>query len=53
MPRKKKEIKIISVCENCGNRQKPDKEKSTPNFDYYDCHERCECGGKFVMRFEE
>lgn len=53
MSRKKKEIKLISACEKCGKRQKPEREKSTMRFDYYDCHERCECGGKFVMKMEE
>lgn len=53
MGTKKKQPKIIFVCEKCGKRQKPNKENSTENWSYFDCHEKCECGGKFVMKFEE
>ena len=53
MGRKKKQPKIIFVCEKCGKPQKPDTKQSTENWNVFDCHERCECGGKFVMKFEE
>ena len=53
MPRKRKEFKMISVCEKCGKLQKPDLEKSNKNWIVYSCNEVCECGGKFVMKFDE
>ncbi len=53
MPRKRKEFKMISVCEKCGKLQKPDLEKSNKNWIVYPCNEVCECGGKFVMKFDE
>ena len=54
MPRKRKEkIKISFVCEKCRKSQEPDKNKSTEQWAFFDCHERCECGGKFVMKIEE
>lgn len=39
------------VCENCGKQQKPNFEKSNSNWNVYDCNQKCECGGKFVMKF--
>ena len=54
MQRKRKEkIKISFVCEKCGKKQDPDKNRSTEQWEFFDCHERCECGGKFVMKIEE
>lgn len=35
------------ICEKCGKPQKPSTDKSTANWNVYDCHEKCECGGKF------
>lgn len=51
MPRKKAEVKIKMICEKCGKPQKPSADKSTTNWNVYDCYEKCECGGKFVMKF--
>ena len=51
MGRKKHEI--IFVCENCGKLQKPDESKSNSNWNVFDCHERCECGGKYIMKIKE
>lgn len=53
MSRKKEKIKISFVCEKCGKKQEPDKNRSTQEWAFYDCHEKCECGGKFLMKFEE
>ena len=53
MPRKKAEVKIKMICEKCGKPQKPSADKSTTNWNVYDCHEKCECGGKFVTKFED
>ena len=53
MGTKKKQPKIIFVCEKCGKAQKPDKKQSTDNWNVFDAHEKCECGGKFVMKIEE
>lgn len=44
---KKQEISFR--CEKCGKPQEPDKKQSTGNFEVFDCHEKCECGGKLVM----
>lgn len=46
---KKQKIEISFRCEKCGKPQEPDKKQSTGNFEVFDCHEKCECGGKFVM----
>lgn len=46
---KRKEIDISFRCEKCGKPQKPSTELSTGNFVAFDCHEICECGGKYVM----
>ena len=51
--RKKKQSKIIFVCEKCGKAQKPDKKQSTDNWNVFGAHEKCECGGEFVMKIEE
>lgn len=51
--RKKKQSKIIFVCEKCGKAQKADKKQSTDNWNVFDAHEKCECGGEFVMKIEE
>lgn len=48
---KKRENEISFRCEKCGKPQKPDKEQSSKNFEVFNCHEKCECGGKFVMYF--
>ena len=43
---------IEMICENCGNKQEPDKEKSNENWNFYDCKEKCKkCGGKFKPNF--
>jgi predicted RNA-binding Zn-ribbon protein involved in translation (DUF1610 family) len=36
-------------CENCGKPQPINKEKTNKNWKVYDCNQKCECGGKFVM----
>lgn len=46
---KRKKVDISFRCERCGKPQKPSKELSTENLTAFDCHEKCECGGKFVM----
>lgn len=40
---------IKSICSNCGKPQPINKEKSNQNWNVYDCNQKCECGGKFVM----
>lgn len=51
--RKKKQPKIVFVCKKCGKLQKPDTNQSTDNWNVFDAHEKCECGGEYVMRIEE
>lgn len=46
---RKQKVKISFRCEKCGKIQESDKERSTGYFEVFDCHERCECGGKLVM----
>ena len=53
MGTKKKQPKIIFVFFLCGKAQKPDKRQSTDNWNVFDAHEKCECGGEFVMKIEE
>lgn len=53
MARKKKKYpKMVRYCEKCGALQKPDEKKSNENWKVFDCKEKCECGGKFVTRYE-
>lgn len=35
-------------CEKCGKQQSKS-EKSNKNWDVFDSHQKCECGGKYVM----
>lgn len=51
--KKRKEIKMLSVCNKCGKLQKRNEEKSNENWDVYDCKAKCECGGKFVTKWIE
>nr|WP_288830733.1 hypothetical protein [uncultured Clostridium sp.] len=46
---RKQMVEVSFRCEKCGKPQGADKEKSTDNFEVFNCHKRCECGGKFVM----
>lgn len=48
---KRNEIDTQPVCDKCGVKQEPDASKSNSNWQVFDCHERCKCGGKFVPRF--
>lgn len=50
---KRQKVKILSRCEKCGKPQEPDKEQSTELFEVFDCHEKCDCGGKFVMCLDD
>lgn len=52
MASKKKYPKMICYCEKCGKLQPKNEEKSNENWNVYDCNVKCECGGKFVVRFE-
>lgn len=53
MARKKKKYqKMIRYCEKCGVLQKPDEKESNENFNDYPTNVLCECGGRFVTRFE-
>lgn len=53
MARKKNKYpKMIRYCEKCGALQKPDEKKSNENWEVFDCNVKCECGGKFVTRYE-
>lgn len=53
MARKKKNTKkMIRCCEKCGALQKPDEKKSNENWIVYDCNATCECGGKFLIKYE-
>lgn len=47
----KKLIDAQPVCEKCGALQRSDTNKSNANWQVFDSHERCECGGKFVPSF--
>lgn len=52
MARKKKKYpRMIRYCEKCGALQKPDEKESNENWNVYP-NIPCECGGKFVTRFE-
>lgn len=42
-------IKTEMKCEKCGKLQNKDKEKSNTNFSVFDCKQKCECGGKYVL----
>ena len=50
--KKKKYPKMVKKKEKCGALQKPDEKKSNENWKVFDCKEKCECGGKFVTRYE-
>ncbi|MFR3727619.1 hypothetical protein [Lacrimispora sp.] len=50
---KKQKVKISFRCEKCGKLQESDKEQSSELFEIFDCHEKCDCGGKFVMRIDK
>lgn len=41
--------KIEFKCENCGKSQKKNEQQSNKNWAVFDCKQKCECGGKFVM----
>jgi hypothetical protein len=51
MARKKKTLMDFR-CENCGKPQPIDETKSNENWQIYDCHAVCECGGKFVLHID-
>lgn len=50
---KRQKVKILFPCEKCGKSQNPDKEQSTELFEVFDCHEKRDCGGKFVMCLDD
>lgn len=41
--------KIEMKCEKCGKPQQKNHDKSNKNWNVYDCNQKCERGGKFVM----
>lgn len=41
--------KMETKCEKCGKPQKKNERMSNKNYDVFDCNQKCECGGKFVM----
>ena len=41
--------KIEIKCEQCGKQQPEDRNASNENWAVFDCHQKCECGGRFVM----
>ena len=41
--------KIEFKCENCGKPQQKNEKQSNKNWSVFDCKQKCECGGKFVM----
>lgn len=41
--------KIEFKCENCGKPQQKNEQQSNKNWAVFDCKQKCECGGKFVM----
>ena len=47
-----KKLKIEFKCNKCGKPQPKNAEKSNENWNVFDCNEKCDCGGKFVMCFE-
>lgn len=44
-----KKRKIELKCENCGKPQQKNEEKSNENWSVFDCNQKCECGGKFII----
>ncbi|WP_312433542.1 hypothetical protein [Lacrimispora sp.] len=50
---KKQKVEIAFRCEKCGKPQESDKKQSTELFEVFDCHEKCECGGKFIMYLDD
>lgn len=40
-------IELVNKCNKCGKPQAPNKEKSTKDWEVYDCGVKCECGGDF------
>ena len=50
---KKQSLSLVFVCEDCGKPQPRNEAKSVPNWDVFDAGQRCECGGKFVLRINE
>ncbi len=51
MPRKKKNV-MEMLCDKCKKPQARNEEKSTENWDVYDCNVKCECGGKYTMHMD-
>jgi DNA-directed RNA polymerase subunit RPC12/RpoP len=49
---KKKKIKMEYLCGKCGKTQLPVEEKSTKNWEYFDCQEKCECGGSYKINLK-
>lgn len=41
--------KIEFKCENCGKPQPKNEYQSNKNWAVFDCNQKCECGGMFVM----
>lgn len=41
--------KVEFKCDKCGKPQPKNEEQSSENFDVFDCNQKCECGGKFIM----
>ena len=51
--KKRKSVKMLNVCNECGKLQPKNQEKSNENFDVYDCNVKCDCGGDFVTEWVE
>jgi hypothetical protein len=43
-------VEIEMRCEKCDRKQPIDKGRSDASFMVYDCHERCVCGGKYIIK---
>ncbi len=39
-------------CDKCGAYQPKNEEKSNGNWNVYDSHQKCACGGTFVMWYD-